>query len=563
MEGRRDLRHSAELLIPAFQRLRPGRGAVRGGDQRAVGDQPLRRSQFHFQLSVRFQEPLFRRAGLFQRQGRAGRFPLAHQFRARRRQPTADHRPGARRRRRPYPLQHGARHHRQPYLAIPDRYLQEGACPRPGRPCGHSFRRRLFADVAGGRGAAALRMAGRHARGAAEHVVSPAFQFRPGAGALSRLQALVAAQCPRRTDILDQPPPRRHPDRLRRRASESAPIVRRCARQARTDPAHGRCLRRGGRQPAAAGGLMLRALRFGLRRRTPSPQRGEGWGEGAPTARPELPLPQGQREKWALWLALIIHLATANFARAETIADIASLSGPDRTQRLIDGAKKEGVVSLYSSAVTDDSNAIAIAFEKKYGVKVQLWRGSSEDILRRAVTEARGGRYDVDVAETAGTEMEGLEREKLLAEISSPVFAQLVPQAVVPHRGWVTDRLSIFTAAYNTSLIHPADVPKSYEDLLDPKWKGKLGIEADDANWFMAVADLMGEAKALALFRKIAATNGMSLRKGHTLLANLVVAGEVPLGLTVYGYRVTELKRRAAPIDGVVLPPGLALPTGI
>ncbi len=119
----------------------------------------------------------------------------------------------------------------------------------------------------------------------------------------------------------------------------------------------------------------------------------------------------GEREKWALRLALIIYLATANFARAETIADIASLSGPDRTQRLIDGAKKEGVVSLYSSAVTDDSNAIAGAFEKKYGVKVKLWRGSSEDILRRAVTEHRGGRDDVDVAETAGTEMEGLRRE--------------------------------------------------------------------------------------------------------------------------------------------------------
>ena len=264
-----------------------------------------------------------------------------------------------------------------------------------------------------------------------------------------------------------------------------------------------------------------------------------------------------------LCITVVASLAVAASAYAQSMADMAHYSGPDRTQRLIDGAKKEGAVTLYSSAPVADTTAITEAFTKKYGVPVRLWRGSSEDILRRAVTEARGSRYDVDVAETAGTEMEGLEREKLLAEISSPVFAQLVPQAVVPHRGWVTDRLSIFTAAYNTTLIHPADVPKSYEDLLDPKWKGKLGIEADDANWFMAVADLMGEAKALALFRKIAATNGMSLRKGHTLLANLVVAGEVPLGLTVYGYRVTELKRRSAPIDGVVLPPGLALPTGI
>jgi iron(III) transport system substrate-binding protein len=269
----------------------------------------------------------------------------------------------------------------------------------------------------------------------------------------------------------------------------------------------------------------------------------------------------GRIVAWCIAAAGLFALAAS--ARAQTMADIAHYSGPDRTQRLIDGAKKEGVVSLYSSAVVADSNAIIDAFTKKYGVPVRLWRGSSEDILRRAVTEARGGRYDADVAETAGSEMEGIEREKLLAEVTSPVFAQLVPQAVVPHRGWVTDRLSIFTAAYNTTLIRPADVPKSYEDFLDPKWKGKLGIEADDANWLMAIADRIGEAKVLALFRNIVATNGMSLRKGHTLLANLVVAGEVPLGLTVYGYRVTELKRRAAPIDGVVLPPAVALPTGI
>ena len=262
-------------------------------------------------------------------------------------------------------------------------------------------------------------------------------------------------------------------------------------------------------------------------------------------------------------LAIIVCLVVATAASAETIADIASLSGPDRTQRLIDGAKKEGVVSLYSSAVTDNSNAIASAFEKKYGVTVKLWRGSSEDILRRAVTEHRGGRDDVDVAETAGTEMEGLRREQLLQEISSPVFADLIPQAVAPHRPWVTSRLSIFTAAFNTTLIKPEDAPKTYEDLTDPQWKGKLGVEADDGNWFMSIAGAMGEDKAVALFRKIVARNGMSMRKGHTLLSNLVVAGEVPLALTVYGYRINELKAKAAPIDGAVLPPAVALPTGI
>jgi iron(III) transport system substrate-binding protein len=254
---------------------------------------------------------------------------------------------------------------------------------------------------------------------------------------------------------------------------------------------------------------------------------------------------------------------TAANLHAETMADVASYSGPDRVEKLIEGAKKEGVVTLYSSATVDDSNAIADAFKKKYGVDVRLWRGSSEDILRRAVTEHRGGRDDVDVAETAGPDMEGLQREKLLQEISLPVFADLIPQALAPHRAWVTHRLSIFTAMYNTTLVRPAEAPRAYEDLLDPKWKGKLGIEGDDGNWFMAVVQAMGEAKALPLFRNIVATNGMSVRKGHTLLANLVAAGEVPLALTAYGYRINEMKMKGAPVEGTLIPPVVALPTGV
>jgi len=268
------------------------------------------------------------------------------------------------------------------------------------------------------------------------------------------------------------------------------------------------------------------------------------------------------------FLALIgcaASLVFAATAHAQSVADIARYAGPDRTQRLVDGAKKEGLVTIYSSAVIADTNAITQAFEKKYGVRVRLWRGSSDDILRRAVTEARGERYDADLAETAGDSMEGLQRERLLAEVSSPAFAQLMPGAAMPHRGWIADRLSVFTVAYNTTLIKPADVPRSYGALADPKWKGKLGVddEADDSSWFMSVAEAMGKDAGVALFRKIVATNGISVRRGHTLLANLVVAGEVPLALNVYGYRVAALKKSGAPIDGVVLPPAFALPTGI
>jgi iron(III) transport system substrate-binding protein len=243
-------------------------------------------------------------------------------------------------------------------------------------------------------------------------------------------------------------------------------------------------------------------------------------------------------------------------------ADIATYQGADRGQKLLEGAKKEGTLTIYSSATVEDMTALTTAFTKKYGIKTQVWRASSENIIQRAATEARGNRFDVDVFETDGVAMEAIHREKLLQEVRSPLLADLMPQAIRPHKEWIGDRVQIFTAAYNTRAIKKDDLPKSYDDLTSPKWKGKLGIEAADHDWFSAVVGDLGEEKGVKLFREIVTKNGLSARKGHTLLANLVVTGEVPLALTTYLYKVLQLKNDGAPIDYVVLPPEVARPQG-
>jgi iron(III) transport system substrate-binding protein len=111
--------------------------------------------------------------------------------------------------------------------------------------------------------------------------------------------------------------------------------------------------------------------------------------------------------------------------------------------------------------------------------------------------------------------------------------------------------------------VKKSELPSSYEGFADPRWKGKLAIEADDADWFATVSGLLGEREAERLFRAIVANNGVSLRKGHTLLANLVAAGEVPLALTVYNYKAEQLKSKGAPIDWFVLPPAIARVNGL
>src|SRR5262249_7612388 len=158
------------------------------------------------------------------------------------------------------------------------------------------------------------------------------------------------------------------------------------------------------------------------------------------------------------------------------------------------------------------------------------------NVLQRGVVEAGAGRHEADIFETNGPEMEALVREKILTPVNSPAVDNLIPEARFAHASWVGSRLNIFAFAYNTNKVKKEELPKTYEDLLDPRWKGRLGIEAEDADWFSGVVGQMGEARGLKLWKDIVATNAVSIRKGHTLLTNLVASGEIPMAITVYNY---------------------------
>lgn len=246
-----------------------------------------------------------------------------------------------------------------------------------------------------------------------------------------------------------------------------------------------------------------------------------------------------------------------------TLAEIATYSGPERTARLIAGAKKEGEVDVYTSETVDDEAALSEVFQKKYGLRLKLWRGSANDILQRTVLEARGGRFAVDAIETGAITMESLQREQLLQRITSPSFADLKPEAIRPHHEWIGTRYNVFAAAYNTGAVNKSELPKSYADLTNPRWKDKLGVEAESSDWFGTLTEAMAGERGVALFRDIVAKNGMSVRRGHTLLANLVVSGEVPLAISTYLYKVAQLKAGGAPVDWFTIPPVVARFEGV
>jgi iron(III) transport system substrate-binding protein len=242
---------------------------------------------------------------------------------------------------------------------------------------------------------------------------------------------------------------------------------------------------------------------------------------------------------------------------------IASYLGADREARLLEGARKEGEVVLYTSLTTEDMAALNGAFEKRYRVKVRMWRASADKVLARALAEGRAGRAGADVLEANALPLESMHREALLLAVRSPLHAELIPQALPAHREWVASRLNVFVQAYNTRLVKKEDLPRRFTDLADARWQGRLAIEAGDEDWFAAVVKELGEREGLALFRAIVAQNGLSVRRGHTLLTNLVASGEVPLALTVYNFTAEQLKQKGAPLEWFVLPPAVARANGV
>lgn len=236
--------------------------------------------------------------------------------------------------------------------------------------------------------------------------------------------------------------------------------------------------------------------------------------------------------------------------------------GADRAQRLLERARQEGTVSVYTSLAPTEATPLVEAFEKKHGLKVLLWRGLSDGVVQRTVSEFRSRRHAVDVIETNGPEMEMLARENVLDTFFSPHIAEL-PAHIVPKHGlWVPDRLNFFVVAYNPRKFKPEDIPKTYEGFLDPKWKGRISLEATDAEWMGGVVKTWGEARGMAFFRRLAEMKP-DMRKGHVLLVQLIASGEVDVGLTAYYANAASFKRRGAPVDWAAVEPVIARPQGI
>lgn len=196
-------------------------------------------------------------------------------------------------------------------------------------------------------------------------------------------------------------------------------------------------------------------------------------------------------------------------------------------------------------------------------MRVDVWRASSVKVLQRLLAEKKAGRWEFDVVSISAPELEALYREGLLQPVDAAAHRDLMAGTLPAHRGWAPQFINVFVQAYNTAAIRRDELPRRWADLAGPRWKGRLGVEANAGEWYCTVLRTLGEAAGAELFRRIAATNGLSVRHGNSVLANMVVSGEVPLALAVYSHMIDEAKAQGAPVDWVALEPLVARVNGV
>jgi ABC-type Fe3+ transport system substrate-binding protein len=246
-----------------------------------------------------------------------------------------------------------------------------------------------------------------------------------------------------------------------------------------------------------------------------------------------------------------------------TLGSLLGLPGVVKSQspEVLEGAKREGKFLLYTSLTLQEIDEVAAPFTKKYPfLKLESFRGNALQLLQKITTEARAGRPQVDVAQFNGFEAWQLQKLGLLQSYKSPEAKKFPDNYKDPEGYWTTLYTNYLVLGYNPKIAAAADVPKKWDDLLQPRWKGdKFALDRDNAVWYGGLALYWGKEKA-GKFMRALADQQPSMRKGHTLIANLMSSGEFPLGL-VYAHRVEEMKAKGMnTIEWVPLEPIVATP---
>jgi iron(III) transport system substrate-binding protein len=243
-------------------------------------------------------------------------------------------------------------------------------------------------------------------------------------------------------------------------------------------------------------------------------------------------------------LALIVLCGVSNGARARA-ADTS----------VVERAKAEGEVVLYTAWGLDTVQVLQKGFTQKYPfLKVNVLRMRSERLLSRTIVEHRQKIYQADVFSGSQLAMLNHKKEGHLQKYISPEQAAFPREYKDPEGYWTAVHIDTRVLAYNTKLIARSEAPKTYEDLLQPKWKGKMAIDEAEYIMYGTILEMMGREKGRAFMKKLSQQE-LSLRSGHSLLTQLLIGGEYPIYADGFGNNIEQFKAKGAPIDWIGLEP--------
>ena len=241
--------------------------------------------------------------------------------------------------------------------------------------------------------------------------------------------------------------------------------------------------------------------------------------------------------------------ALATIAQAQsptTVAEIANYAAQDRQQVLEAGARKEGALMIYTTGT--QIQPLIDRFRQIYAyLDAQMPRATSEDVARKVIEEYGAGVFQVDVFELSSYGLIVPREQGILQPYGTPQAAEFASSAIEPNRMWISARESYVGIGYNTSIIKPEDAPKSYQDLLDPKWKDRMAISYS----MSTTANVIGAmvlTHGADYVRKLGRQNNRVYPLLGRALANLTISGEAPLSWTTYDSHVMASRQQGAPI---------------
>ncbi len=251
------------------------------------------------------------------------------------------------------------------------------------------------------------------------------------------------------------------------------------------------------------------------------------------------------------WL-LLAGLGRANGAAAtpeETWRALEKLAPAEREKKLVEGAKKEGEMLWYTNSGIENATRYIQAFKRNYPfINAQVWRAKTRQVTQRAISEANAGRYLVDVIKPSTDLLPPMLEKNLLAKYETPIRAVYPAQAKSPYYTSINYAFRVF--AFNPRKINRKDAPKSWDDLLQPRWKGEILFDESSLEEIMCLLGAWGKDKTASYAAKLSQQQ-LLIRVGRDTTTQMMMAGEAPLAVTTYAYNNETLRAQNAPVDWI------------